>query len=149
MPAAIRHSGGITTQMNNFFRNFSLIFAAGAFGGLVKCIVAYIFGAAGFNAALGFKMAPALTPMWIYQHMVWGGIWACLFFLPLRWSYYTRGALYSLAQTLIQLVIIFPKMGQGMLGLELGYMAPVLVTFFGVTWGLATAFWLKFSREGA
>jgi hypothetical protein len=80
--------------------------------------------------------------------LVWGGIWAFLFLLPLSGSYYLRGALYSLGQTLIQLVIIFPKMGKGMLGLELGYMAPVLVTFFGVIWGLATAFWLKFSREG-
>jgi hypothetical protein len=39
-------------------------------------------------------------------------------------------------------------MGKGMWGLELGYMTPVLVTFFGVIWGLATAFWLKYSREG-
>ena len=70
------------------------------------------------------------------------------FSCPWRGSYYVRGALYSLAQTLIQLVIIFPKMGKGMLGLELGYMTPVLVTFFGVIWGLATAFWLKFSRQG-
>ncbi len=38
---------------------------------------------------------------------------------------------------------------KGLLGLELGYMAPVLVTFFGVIWGLATAFWLKSSREGS
>ena len=135
--------------MNNFCRNLSLIFAAGAFGGLAKAIVAWIFGAGGINAALGFKMAPALTPMWIYQHMVWGGIWALLFFLPLQRSYYVRGALYSLVQTLIQLVVIFPKMGKGMLGLELGYMAPVLVTFFGVIWGLAAAFWLKFSRQGS
>lgn len=136
-------------NMNNFYRNLSLIFAAGTFGGLVKAMVAWSFGAGGINAALGFKMAPALTPMWVYQHLVWGGIWACLFFLPIRWSYYVRGAFYSLAQTLVQLVVIFPKMGKGMLGLELGYMAPVLVTFFGVIWGLATAFWLKFSRQGS
>jgi hypothetical protein len=92
-------------------------------------------------------MAMPLTSMWIYQHMVWGGIWALLFFLPLQWSYYARGALYSLGQTLVQLVIIFPKMGKGMLGLELGYMAPVLITFFGVIWGLATGFWLKSARK--
>jgi hypothetical protein len=136
-------------NMNIFIRNLSVIFAAGAFGGLVKAMVAWSFGAAGLNAALGFKMAPALTPMWIYQHLVWGGLWALLFLLPLAGSYYLRGALYSLGQTLIQLAIIFPNMGKGMLGLELGYMAPVLVTCFGVIWGLAAAFWLKFSREGA
>jgi hypothetical protein len=135
--------------MKNFFRNLSLIFAAGAFGGLAKAMVAWGFGAAGLNALLGSKMAMPLTPMWIYSHMVWGGIWGCLFLLPSRGSYYARGAVYSLGQTLIQLVIIFPKMGKGMLGLELGYMTPVLVTGFGVIWGLATAFWLKYSREGS
>jgi hypothetical protein len=135
--------------MKNAYRNLSLIFAAGAFGGLAKCLVAWAFGAAGLNAALGFKMAPALTPMWIYQHVVWGGLWALLFLLPVRGSYYLRGVIYSLGQTLIQLVIIFPNMGKGLLGLELGYMAPVLVTCFGVVWGLATAFWLKYSRAGS
>jgi hypothetical protein len=139
----------MTAPMNNFFRNFSLIFAAGAFGGLVKAITAWSFGAAGINAVMGSKMAMGLTPMWIYAHVVWGGIWAGLFLLPLRGSYYARGALYSLGQTLIQLLIIFPQMGKGILGLELGYMTPVLVTFFGVIWGLATAFWLKFSHAGS
>ncbi|MFA5110989.1 MAG: hypothetical protein WC443_06265 [Desulfobaccales bacterium] len=134
--------------MNNFYRNLSLIFAAGAVGGLAKAVVAWTFGAVGLNALLGFPMAPAMTPMWIYQHMVWGGIWAFLFLLPFSGSYYLRGAVYSLGQTLVQLLVIFPKMHKGMLGLELGYMAPVLVTFFGVIWGLATGFWLKFSREG-
>ena len=72
--------------MNNFFRNFSLIFAAGAFGGLVK---AWWPGASAPLAStlLGSKMAMGLTPMWIYVHVVWGGIWAILFFLPLRGSY--------------------------------------------------------------
>jgi hypothetical protein len=135
--------------MNNFFRKLSLIFAAGAWGGLVKALVAWGFGAAGLNAALGSRMAMGLTPTWIYVHVVWGGVWALLFFLPLRGSYYARGALYSLAQTLIQLAIIFPKMGKGMWGLELGFMTPVLVTFFGVIWGLATGFWLTYSLEGS
>ena len=72
--------------MNNFFRNFSLIFAAGAFGGLVKAMVAWGFGAAGLNALMGSKMAMGLTPMWIYAHVVWGGVWAFLFFLPRRGS---------------------------------------------------------------
>jgi len=135
--------------MHNFVRHLSIILAAGAFGGLIKAMVAWTFGATGLNAVLGYKMAPALASMWIYQHLVWGGIWALLFFLPLKGSYYVRGAFYSLAQTLIQLTVIFPKMGKGMWGLELGYMAPILVTFFGVVWGLAAAFWLKSARAGS
>lgn len=151
MPAATLNPGERPAHMNmnDFYRNLSVIFAAGALGGLVKAVVAWSFGAAGLNAALGFKMAPALTPLWIYQHIVWGGLWGLLFLLPLKGSYFLRGVLYSLGQTLVQLVIIFPNMGKGMLGLELGYMAPVLVACFGVIWGLAAAFWLKFAREGA
>jgi hypothetical protein len=133
--------------MKNICKKLSLIFAAGAFGGLAKALVAWLFGAAGINALLGFKMAPALTPFWIYQHMVWGGIWALLFLLPLGGSYYLRGAIYSLGQTLVQLLIIFPKMNRGLLGLELGVTAPVLVTLFGVVWGLAAGFWLKQAAE--
>ena len=76
------HSGGMTTQMNNFIRNFSLIFAAGAFGGLVKAMVAWGFGAAGINAVLGSKMAMGLTPMWIYAHVVWGGVGLACFSCP-------------------------------------------------------------------
>ncbi len=134
--------------MDKFFKKISLIFAAGSFGGLVKAVVAWFFGAAGLNALLGFNMAPALTPAWIYQHLVWGGIWALLFLLPLRGSYYFRGAIYSLGQTLVQLLVIFPKMQKGWLGLELGPMAPVLVLFFGVVWGVATGLWLKHAAEG-
>ncbi len=129
------------------FKNLSLMFAAGAAGGPAKALVAWLFGALGINAWLGFMMAPALTPMWLYQHMVWGGLWAFLFLLPLRGSYYLRGLLYSLGQTLVQLLVIFPKMGKGALGLQLGYMAPVLVLFFGLIWGVVTGYWLKAARE--
>ena len=134
--------------MPNFYKNLSLICAAGAFGGLVKALVAWSFGASGLNALLGYQMAPALTPPWIYQHLVWGALWALLFLLPLGGSYYLRGAIFSLGQTLVQLLVIFPRMNRGLLGLELGAMAPVLVIFFGVIWGLAAGFWLKYAREG-
>jgi hypothetical protein len=124
---------------SNLPKTLSVIFVAGATGGLAKALVAWCFGAAGINAWLGYQMAPAF----IYQHMVWGGLWAFLFLLPLNGSLYGRGALYSLGQTLVQLLLIFPGMGRGLLGLKLGYLAPVLVTCFGVIWGLVAAFWLQ------
>jgi hypothetical protein len=40
VPAVTLHSGERPPYMNNFYRNLSLIFAAGAFGGLVKALVA-------------------------------------------------------------------------------------------------------------
>jgi hypothetical protein len=130
------------------FKNLSLIFAAGALGGLLKGLAAWGCGAVGLNALLGSQMAPALTAMWIYQHLVWGGLWAFLFLLPLRGlSYVSLGIIYSLPQTLISLVVLMPQMQQGLLGLRLGYTTPVLILFFGFVWGATTALWLKWSRE--
>jgi hypothetical protein len=130
------------------FKKLSLIFAAGAFGGLLKGLTAWLCGAWGINALLGSQFAPMLTPLWVYQHMVWGGLWAFLFLLPLKkLAYVSLGIIYSLPQTLIALVILMPKMGKGPLGLQMGFMTPVLILFFGFVWGIATALWLKWSRE--
>ena len=128
-------------------KKLSLIFAAGCLGGLVKGVVAVVSAKIGINAALGVTMLPALSASWVYQHIVWGGLWAFLFLIPLRGSYYYRGAVFSLGQTLVQLGLIFPRMGKGFLGLEFGLLTPVLVLVFGIVWGLATGFWLKLVSE--
>jgi hypothetical protein len=129
-------------------KNLSLVFAAGSLGGLLKGLTAWLFGTLGINAVLGSQFAPALTPFWVYQHMVWGGLWAFLFLLPLRrLSYISLGIIYSLPQTLISLLIMMPQMQRGLLGLRLGYTTPVLILLFGFVWGIATALWLKWSRE--
>lgn len=130
------------------FKNVSLIFAASCVGGLAKGLLAWLFGASGINAILGSQFAPQLGPQWVYSHMVWGGIWALLFLLPVRgWSLTSLGILYSLPQSIISLLVMFPKMGRGLLGLQLGYSTPVLAIFFGFVWGLVTAFWWKTARE--
>ncbi len=129
------------------FQKLNLIFTAGCFGGLVKGLVATGSAGIDLNAALGVTMAPSLTLFWVYQHVIWGGIWAFLFLIPLKGSYYFRGAVFSLGQTLVQLLVIFPKMGKGLLGLQFGAFTPVLVLLFGIIWGLATGFWLKLVSE--
>ena len=130
------------------FKNISLVFAAGSLGGLLKGLTSWLFGTLGLNALLGSQFAPALTPFWVYQHVVWGGLWGLLFLLPLRrLSPVSLGIIYSLPQTLITLLLLMPKMGRGMLGLQLGVMTPVLILFFGFVWGIATSLWLKWSRE--
>ena len=130
------------------FKTLSLVFAAGSLGGLLKGLTAWLFGALGLTALLGSQFAPALTPFWVYQHMVWGGLWAFLFLLPLRHlSYISLGIIYSLPQTLIALLVMMPQMNRGLLGLRLGYTTPILILFFGFVWGIATALWLKWSRE--
>ncbi len=126
-------------------------FSAGAFGGLVNGIAVWLFGHLGINAALGVKIAPALSPAMLYPRIVWGGLWAFLFLLGWpRGGEWKKGLVLSLGPTLVQLLYIFPvKAGKGMLGLELGLLTPLLVVFFNAVWGLAAVAWFKLGGQRA
>jgi hypothetical protein len=131
-----------------FWCKASLVFAAGALGGLVKALTAVSFTQLGINAALGSQMGRTLSAGLVYDHVVWGGLWGLLFLLPTRkLSLYARGALFSLGQTLVQLLLMAPQMGHGLLGLKLGLATPFLVAFFGLVWGITAATWLGLVAE--
>ncbi|MBL4756179.1 MAG: hypothetical protein JKY32_00630 [Rhizobiales bacterium] len=123
------------------FRKLTSAFSAGAAGALANSVTVWLFGAVGINAALGVSIAPSISAAWLYPRIVWGGIWGFLLLLPLlkdRWL--ARGALFSLAPTLVQLLVVFPyKADKGMFGLDLGTMTPVLVLLFNLVWGILAA----------
>jgi hypothetical protein len=117
-------------------------------GGLANSLAVWALGAAGVTSALGVNIAPALTPEWLYPRLVWGGIWGALFLLPLRESPVTRGFVWSLGPTAVQLFVVFPlKAGKGMMGLDLGTLTPLFVLFFNAVWGIATAYFLRLAGE--
>ncbi|MGD9330830.1 MAG: hypothetical protein PVJ53_05940 [Desulfobacterales bacterium] len=131
--------------MGRWFRKISLCFAAGSMGGLVNSLALWLFGLYGLNSILDVAIAPRLTPGWLYPRVVWGGIWGALFLLPLVKSrYLLRGLIVSLGPTLVQLGYIFPHIAhQGMLGLKLGTLTPVLVMIVNALWGMTAALWLR------
>lgn len=134
--------------MTSIFRTLSLVFAAGCVGAVANSLAVWLFGDLGINAALGVKIAPKLTPAWLYPRIVWGGLWGFLFLLPsLRHSVLIRGLLYSLGPSLVMLFIVFPmKANKGMFGFALGNVTPVLVLFYNAVWGVTAALWLRLSK---
>ena len=130
-------------------QRISLAFAAGSLGVLISGVFVWGFGALGITAALGVKIAPAFTPAWLYQRLVWGGLWGWLFLLPVTGlSYPVRGLLYSLGPSLVQLLVVFPfQAHKGFLGLQLGYLTPVFILFYNVVWGLTTGWWLTMTER--
>lgn len=130
-------------------KEVSLTFAAGVLGGLANSLAVWLAGALGLTHLLGVNLAPPLTPAWLYPRLVWGGLWGWLFLLPQpRLTYPTRGLLLSLGPSLAQILLVFPlKAHQGVGGLALGYLTPLLVLLFNAIWGLTTALWLKWSRS--
>ncbi len=131
-------------------QKISLTFAAGCVGGLLNSLVLWFFGAQGINQFLGVKLAPSLTPAFLYPRLVWGGLWGFLFLLSWRSKKsLSQGLIYSLGPTLVQLFLVFPyRLDKGFLGLELGLLTPFLVVFFNAVWGLGTAWWLHLADKG-
>jgi hypothetical protein len=131
--------------MSNLARSTSLVFAAGCLGGLLNGLAVWLFGELGITAALGVKIAPTLSPAFLYPRLVWGGIWGLLFLLPLMQTrIFSRGLIFSLGPTLVQLFVVFPmKANKGVMGLDLGLLTPLFVVVFNAIWGWTAAIWLK------
>jgi hypothetical protein len=129
-------------------RNLSLVFVAGCCGALLNSLAVWLFGAWGIAPALGVNIAPPLTTAFLYPRLVWGGLWGFLFLLPLgRWSFPAKGLFFSLGPTLVQLFLVFPRAHKGAMGLELGYLTPLMVVFYNAIWGLGAGLWLKGARQ--
>ena len=131
--------------MTGFLRRLTLAFASGCFGGLMNSLVLWLFGRAAIPQELGVKLAPSLTPAWLYPRLVWGGIWGFLFILPIfRNQPFAQGLFFSLGPSIVQLFVVFPYHAhQGLLGVELGMLTPLFVLFYNALWGLAAALWLR------
>jgi hypothetical protein len=144
-------SGRGEITMGNPAGKLSLVFGAGCLGGLVNSLAVWLFGQAGITAAFGVKIAPQLSAAWLYPRIVWGGIWGLLFLLPLmKRNILTRGLIFSLGPTLVQLLVIFPlKANKGMMGLDLGALTPVAVVVFNAIWGVTAAIWLRLTNKQA
>jgi len=67
-----------------------------------------------------------------------------LFALPLFTGWLSRGLVFSLAPSAIQLLVVFPvEARKGVLGLELGILTRLLVLFFNAVWGVVASWWVR------
>jgi hypothetical protein len=125
--------------MVSLLRKSSILFALGAFGGLVTAAVIWIAGLAGVTGLFGVAIAPPLTAEFVYPKIVWGGLWGWLGFLPLMVrGWVSRGILISLVPTAVAWFYFLPADGAGLLGLSLGLLTPLVVLGFTMVWGLVT-----------
>lgn len=125
--------------MAPLIRKSSILFALGAFGGLVTAFVIWLSGIAGVTGLFGVAIAPELTADFVYPKLVWGGMWGWLGFLPLMVrGWLLRGIVISLIPTAVAWFWFLPADGAGLLGLSLGLLTPVVVLGFTMVWGLVT-----------
>lgn len=127
--------------MQRWLREVALCFSAGSVGALAKS--AAVWGVARFAAGTGLAshLANAQYPAGIYARIVWGGLAAFLFLLPLvRRSWIMRGLFWGLIVAGFQMIVL-PLAAHSSLHFALLPLLSVLV--LSCIWGLATAFALR------
>ncbi len=125
-------------------RKVSAAFTGGAIGGFVDSFNIWAMGKSGISDLIGLAMKPDFNAPWLYQRMVWGGIWMLLLLLPLWKSHaLLRGALFSLLPSAMMLFMVLPSMGKGVLGLGFGSVTPVVVVGLNVIYGIVASVWFK------
>lgn len=131
-------------------RKASGAFTGGAIGGLVDSLNIWFLSHVGVTSLLGVSMKPELTAPWLYQRMVWGGLWMLLLMLPL-WPkrIILRGCVFSLLPSAMMLGMVLPSMGKGMLGLGFGALTPVLVIGLNCIYGMIAACWYKYTVQNS
>jgi hypothetical protein len=125
-------------------RRISIVFSAGALGGLLNALLFWLFGMVGITALVGMTAPVKWDPPHIYWGVTWGGIWGAMFLLPwLKGSVVLRGLLFSIAPTLVAWLIVFPLRGMGPLGLKVGALMPFLAIVLNAVWGIGAALWVR------
>jgi len=128
-------------------RKISGAFTGGALGAFVDSFNIWFMGKAGISDLIGLSMKPEFTAPWLYQRMVWGGIWMLLLLLPLlKKKVVLRGCLFSLLPSAMMLFMVLPEMGKGVLGLGFGTVTPLVVIGLNCIYGIVAALWY---RKGA
>ena len=125
-------------------RKISAAFAGGALGGFIDSFNIWIMGKSGISDLIGLSMKPEFSAPWLYQRMVWGGIWMLLLLLPLlRDRVLLRGCFFSLLPSAMMLFLVLPEMGKGMLGLGFGTVTPLVVIGLNCIYGMAASLWYR------
>lgn len=120
----------------------SAAFTGGVLGGFVDSFNIWFMGKAGISDLIGLEMKPEFTAPWLYQRMVWGGIWMLLLLLPvLQHRVLLRGCLFSLLPSAMMLFLVLPGMGKGIMGLGFGAVTPFIVIGLNFIYGMVASFW--------
>lgn len=130
--------------MNQWLRQLALCFAAGAAGGLVKTLVAWSCARYGWDAHFATHFPSVLRHALVYARVVWGGLWALLFLLPVaRGAWWQAGLLWGLVVTVVQWLVL-PLLSHG--ALHLAALPVLWALLLNFVWGLVTALLLRLMR---
>ncbi len=126
-----------------FWRQATLAFSAGALGALFNRAALVAMG------AIGIIGAPVVSKEWLYQALVWGGLWGFLFLIPWRSHWLVRALVFGIGPSLGVWLVLFPYVWHmGFFGLSGGPLSIVVPLIANGAWGVAAGGWLEFVGAG-
>lgn len=116
--------------MRKLLTRLSIVFTAGVIGAVANSLALQLVG------LLRPGVAPPVSPGWIYQRLLWGGLWGFLLLLPiLPGRPVARGLLVSVAPAIARLTVFAPAGGPS------GALVIVFVFVFNAIWGAVAGLW--------
>ena len=134
--------------MRSTIQGLNHCMAAGAIAALIQSLIIWAVSQVGIFILIGVPLVFPLTTDWIYQRVVWGGLWGLFFMLPILKGapHWKRGLAIGLLPAAASLFWFNPILkGTGFFGLELGAMMPVIIIVFNLFWGYLAGVWFGHS----
>ncbi len=122
-------------------QRFAAAYFGGALGALAVVLSLWILGRAKLTHAIGVEYAPGLSFEGAAGMLVGGSLWALGYpFVRRRGPGPRRsGLILAIAPALAQLFYFLPRRGHGLMGIELGLLAPLVVLAAAALWGYVVA----------
>jgi uncharacterized membrane protein (GlpM family) len=117
------------------------LYGVGSLGGALT-VLAYWALAEGVNGLPFVSFKPGMEAF--YAPMVWGGIWALLYILPLTINNTVKGLIFSLFPAFTHLALTSGGFGRFLDGISVNivvnHKSLVVVLVYAVFWGLVTSY---------
>ncbi len=126
--------------MSQWLRQLALCFAAGAGGALCISVLGFVCA----RYAIPLHLPASLAESTLALRVVEGGLWGCLFLIPLAGSsVLVSGLIWGLVITVIE-ALVLPLLYRS--GLHLAPLPLLFAALAHCLWGLTTALLLKMIR---
>lgn len=119
---------------------------AGGLAALLTSVLIWLLTVTDLLALLGVPVAaPGNPTSWIAWRIVWGCIFALLFFVPVlpQFGQVLRGLLVSLVPMAKLFLWDYPHGGEGWFGMNLGVLLPISAVVIWVLWGFIAGWLLE------
>lgn len=130
---------------NTLLKRVAVSYSAGSFGSLLNSALILFALTMGLEAAFGVTLMAQWSLDWLYPRLVWGGVLAFLFVLPLyRTRWVLRGFVWSIVPTIPNFFIMFPGQGDTVMqtSLEVGLISIGCMYLFNCVWGLVSSYFI-------